>query len=142
MHESETFLPLQRHGVEMGQAAIQQADLVQLLVRKCSKGTGFSKMWLLRDLEILSIMLYSSKKEISSMAEVTDSEPYDRKPEKEHDSDHSSCCADDPDPNKPDPLEGLDEETKICFQVQHAIELASLGLDPSGSPLTSWGDAV
>ncbi|XP_048874070.1 zinc finger ZZ-type and EF-hand domain-containing protein 1 [Brienomyrus brachyistius] len=113
------YTSLKRHGVEMGQAAIQQSGLVQLLVRKCSKGTGFSKMWLLRDLEILSIMLYSSKKEISCMAEVTDSEPYDRKPEKEHDSDHSSCCADDPDPNKPDPLEGLDEETKICFQITH-----------------------
>lgn len=41
-----------------------------------------------------------------------------REQEKEHDSDHSSCCADDPDVNRPDPLEGLDEETKICFQVR------------------------
>uniref|UniRef100_A0A673GTV8 Zinc finger ZZ-type and EF-hand domain-containing protein 1-like n=1 Tax=Sinocyclocheilus rhinocerous TaxID=307959 RepID=A0A673GTV8_9TELE len=92
----------------------------KLLVRKCSKGTGFSKMWLLRDLEILSIMLYSSKREIHSMAEDADTETDGEKErEKEHDSDHSSCCADDADPNRPDPLEGLDEETKICFQITH-----------------------
>ncbi|KAG9341464.1 hypothetical protein JZ751_019274 [Albula glossodonta] len=112
---------LKKHGVHEAQAAIQQSGLIQLLVRKCSKGTGFSKMWLLRDLEILSIMLYSSKKEISSMVEdpEADLEPEGREREKEQDSDHSSCCADDPDPNKPDPLEGLDEETKICFQITH-----------------------
>ncbi|KAG5844359.1 hypothetical protein ANANG_G00161670 [Anguilla anguilla] len=112
---------LKKHGVEEAQTAIQQSGLIQLLVRKCSKGTGFSKMWLLRDLEILSIMLYSSKKEINSMAEEVDTEPEDREQEqeKEQDSDHSSCCADDLDPNRPDPLEGLDEETKICFQITH-----------------------
>lgn len=88
--------------------------MTQLLVRKCSKGTGFSKLWLLRDLEILSIMLYSSKREINSMAQ--DPERDQREPDKEHDSDHSSY-AEDTDINKADPLEGLDEETKICFQV-------------------------
>lgn len=101
--------------MEQAQEAIQQSGLTQLLVRKCSKGTGFSKLWLLRDLEILSIMLYSSKREIHSMAE--DPERDEREQDKEQDSDHSSCCTDDPDPNRPDPLEGLDEETKICFQV-------------------------
>ncbi|XP_066551309.1 zinc finger ZZ-type and EF-hand domain-containing protein 1 isoform X2 [Amia ocellicauda] len=110
---------LKKHGFEEAQAAIQQSGLIKLLVRKCSKGTGFSKMWLLRDLEILSIMLYSSKKEINSMAESTDTELEDREQDKEPDSDHSSCCTDDLDPNKPDPLEGLDEETKICFQITH-----------------------
>uniref|UniRef100_A0A8C1N781 Zinc finger, ZZ-type with EF hand domain 1 n=1 Tax=Cyprinus carpio TaxID=7962 RepID=A0A8C1N781_CYPCA len=111
---------LKKHGVDQAQEAIQGSGLMQLLVRKCSKGTGFSKMWLLRDLEILSIMLYSSKREIHSMAEDTDTETDGEKErEKEHDSDHSSCCADDADPNRPDPLEGLDEETKICFQITH-----------------------
>ncbi|XP_053187523.1 zinc finger ZZ-type and EF-hand domain-containing protein 1 isoform X2 [Scomber japonicus] len=106
-----------KHGVEQAQEAIQQSGLTQLLVRKCSKGTGFSKLWLLRDLEILSIMLYSSKREIHSMAQ--DPERDQREQDKEHDSDHSSSCADDTDVNKPDPLEGLDEETKICFQITH-----------------------
>nr|XP_055055394.1 zinc finger ZZ-type and EF-hand domain-containing protein 1 isoform X3 [Misgurnus anguillicaudatus] len=111
---------LKKHGVDQAQEAIQGSGLMQLLVRKCSKGTGFSKMWLLRDLEILSIMLYSSKREIHSMAEDGDTETDEEKEkEKEHDSDHSSCCADDADPNRPDPLEGLDEETKICFQITH-----------------------
>uniref|UniRef100_A0A8C2ZSW0 Zinc finger ZZ-type and EF-hand domain containing 1 n=1 Tax=Cyclopterus lumpus TaxID=8103 RepID=A0A8C2ZSW0_CYCLU len=108
---------LKKHGVEQSQEDIQQSGLTQLLVRKCSKGTGFSKLWLLRDLEILSIMLYSSKREIHSMAQ--DPERDQREQDKEHDSDHSSCCADDTDVSKPDPLEGLDEETKICFQITH-----------------------
>lgn len=108
---------LKKHGVAEAQKAIHQAGLTQLLVRKCSKGTGFSKLWLLRDLEILSIMLYSSKREIHSMAQDPDRDQ--REQEKEHDSDHSSCCADDTDTNKPDPLDGLDEETKICFQITH-----------------------
>lgn len=46
-----------------------------------------------------------------------DPERDQREQDKEHDSDHSSCCADETDVTKPDPLEGLDEETKICFQV-------------------------
>uniref|UniRef100_A0A1A8QPS9 Zinc finger, ZZ-type with EF hand domain 1 n=4 Tax=Nothobranchiidae TaxID=405002 RepID=A0A1A8QPS9_9TELE len=108
---------LKKHGVESSQEAIRQSGLTRLLVRKCSKGTGFSKLWLLRDLEILSIMLYSSKREIHSMAQ--DSERDQREQEKEHDSDHSSSGADDADVNRPDPLEGLDEETKICFQITH-----------------------
>ncbi|XP_033954459.1 zinc finger ZZ-type and EF-hand domain-containing protein 1 [Pseudochaenichthys georgianus] len=109
---------LKKHGVEHAQEDIQESGLTQLLVRKCSKGTGFTKLWLLRDLEILSIMLYSSKREIHSMAQ--DPERDQREQDKEHDSDHSSCCADETDvSNKPDPLEGLDEETKICFQITH-----------------------
>ncbi|MGH0169827.1 UNVERIFIED_CONTAM: hypothetical protein FKN15_067621 [Acipenser sinensis] len=109
---------LKKHGAEEAQAAILQSGLIKLLVRKCSKGTGFSKMWLLRDLEILSIMLYSSKKEIHSMAEG-DTENEEKELEREPDSDHSSSCMDEQDQNKPDPLEGLDEETKICFQITH-----------------------
>ncbi|XP_056141323.1 zinc finger ZZ-type and EF-hand domain-containing protein 1 isoform X2 [Lampris incognitus] len=110
------FNTLKKHGVEQAQEPIRQSGVTQLLVRKCSKGTGFSKLWLLRDLEILSIMLYSSKKEIHCMAQ--DPERDDREQDKDHDSD-SSCCADDADPNRPDPLEGLDEATKTCFQITH-----------------------
>lgn len=97
--------------MEQAQEHIKQSGMTQLLVRKCSKGTGFSKLWLLRDLEILSIMLYSSKREINSMAHDPERD------QREHDSDHSSSCTEDTDVNKADPLEGLDEETKICFQV-------------------------
>lgn len=45
-----------------------------------------------------------------------DPERDQREHDKEHDSDHSSY-AEDIDVTKADPLEGLDEETKICFQV-------------------------
>ncbi|XP_053474575.1 zinc finger ZZ-type and EF-hand domain-containing protein 1 isoform X2 [Ictalurus furcatus] len=105
-----------KHGSEQAQQAMHSAGLMHLLVRKCSKGTGFSKTWLLRDLEILSIMLYSSKREIHSMAEESESgeREEDRESDKEHDSDLSSCGAEDV-----DPLEGLDEETKACFQLTH-----------------------
>ncbi|XP_056909607.1 zinc finger ZZ-type and EF-hand domain-containing protein 1 [Takifugu flavidus] len=107
---------LKKHGVEQTHEPIQRSGMTQVLVRKCSKGTGFSKLWLLRDLEILSIMLYSSKREINSMAQ--DPERDQREHDKEHDSDHSSY-AEDTDVTKADPLEGLDEETKICFQITH-----------------------
>uniref|UniRef100_A0AAY5EHD3 Zinc finger, ZZ-type with EF hand domain 1 n=1 Tax=Electrophorus electricus TaxID=8005 RepID=A0AAY5EHD3_ELEEL len=118
---------LKKHGGRRAQAAVQGAGLAQLLMRKGSKGTGFSKTWLLRDLEVLSVMLYSSKREIHSMAEDADAidsracvRDLERERERERDSDHSSCCgADDADPGRPDPLEGLDEETKACFQLTH-----------------------
>lgn len=113
----------QKHGVDQTHEHIQQSGMTQLLVRKCSKGTGFSKLWLLRDLEILSIMLYSSKREINSMAQ--DPERDQREHDKEHESDHSGY-AEDTDVNKADPLEGLDEETKICFQVMICFIIVSL----------------
>uniref|UniRef100_A0A8C5C4J4 Zinc finger ZZ-type and EF-hand domain containing 1 n=1 Tax=Gadus morhua TaxID=8049 RepID=A0A8C5C4J4_GADMO len=111
---------LKKQGVEEAQQAIQRSGLTQLLVRKCSKGTGFSKLWLLRDLEILSVMLYSSKREIHSMTQDPERDEREPEPDREQDSDHSSCCTEEPrDPSRPDPLEGLDEETKICFQITH-----------------------
>ncbi|KAK2506642.1 hypothetical protein MC885_001067, partial [Smutsia gigantea] len=68
------YKTLKAHGFEETHATFLQTDLLKLLVKKCSKGTGFSKTWLLRDLEILSIMLYSSKKEMSTLAEQGDLE--------------------------------------------------------------------
>uniref|UniRef100_A0A8C6XXY4 Zinc finger ZZ-type and EF-hand domain containing 1 n=1 Tax=Naja naja TaxID=35670 RepID=A0A8C6XXY4_NAJNA len=69
------YRTLKTHAFEEIRTAFLQSGLLKLLVKKCSKGTGFSKTWLLRDLEILSVML--------------------------------------------DPLEGLDETTKICFLMTH-----------------------
>lgn len=54
-----------------------------------------------------------------------DPERDQREHDKEHDSDHSSY-AEDTDVNKADPLEGLDEETKICFQVTRVSQSLSL----------------
>lgn len=42
----------QAHGFEETHTTFLQTDLLKLLVTKCSKGTGFSKTWLLRDLEV------------------------------------------------------------------------------------------
>lgn len=42
----------QAHGFEETHETFLQTDLLKLLVKKCSKGTGFSKTWLLRDLEV------------------------------------------------------------------------------------------
>ncbi|XP_069082790.1 zinc finger ZZ-type and EF-hand domain-containing protein 1 isoform X1 [Pleurodeles waltl] len=114
-------------GFEGIQEAFLQTGLLKLLVKKCSKGTGFSKTWLLRDLEILSIMLYSSKKEINSFAERAESELEELDQDQELDQssistvdlDESSISNIDLDQNKPDPLEGLDESTKVCFLMTH-----------------------
>uniref|UniRef100_A0A7M4EG06 Zinc finger ZZ-type and EF-hand domain containing 1 n=1 Tax=Crocodylus porosus TaxID=8502 RepID=A0A7M4EG06_CROPO len=110
------YRTLKAHGFKEIQAAFLQSGLLKLLVKKCSKGTGFSKTWLLRDLEILSIMLYSSKKEISSLAEREDTELEERDQDQDVDQ---SFGPTDLDQNKLDPLEGLDEATKICFLMTH-----------------------
>uniref|UniRef100_A0A8C9EYV0 Zinc finger ZZ-type and EF-hand domain containing 1 n=1 Tax=Pavo cristatus TaxID=9049 RepID=A0A8C9EYV0_PAVCR len=111
------YRTLKIHGFQEVQAAFLQSGLLKLLVKKCSKGTGFSKTWLLRDLEILSIMLYSSKKEISSLAEREDTELEER--EQDQDVEQSIVGPADVEQNKLDPLEGLDEATKICFLMTH-----------------------
>ncbi|XP_068021475.1 zinc finger ZZ-type and EF-hand domain-containing protein 1 isoform X1 [Melanerpes formicivorus] len=111
------YRTLKIHGFKEVQAAFLQSGLLKLLVKKCSKGTGFSKTWLLRDLEILSIMLYSSKKEISSLAEREDTELEER--EQDQDVEQPVIGPADPEQNKLDPLEGLDEATKICFLMTH-----------------------
>uniref|UniRef100_A0A8C4UPT9 Zinc finger ZZ-type and EF-hand domain containing 1 n=1 Tax=Falco tinnunculus TaxID=100819 RepID=A0A8C4UPT9_FALTI len=111
------YRTLKIHGFKEIQAAFLQSGLLKLLVKKCSKGTGFSKTWLLRDLEILSIMLYSSKKEISSLAEREDPELEER--EQDQDVEQLFVGPVDLEQNKLDPLEGLDEATKICFLMTH-----------------------
>ncbi|XP_042685889.1 zinc finger ZZ-type and EF-hand domain-containing protein 1 isoform X1 [Centrocercus urophasianus] len=111
------YRTLKIHGFQEVQAAFLQSGLLKLLVKKCSKGTGFSKTWLLRDLEILSIMLYSSKKEISSLAEREDTELEER--EQDQDVEQTIVGPADVEQNKLDPLEGLDEATKICFLMTH-----------------------
>ncbi|XP_069470819.1 zinc finger ZZ-type and EF-hand domain-containing protein 1 isoform X2 [Ambystoma mexicanum] len=115
-------------GFEGIQAAFLHSGLLKLLVKKCSKGTGFSKTWLLRDLEILSIMLYSSKKEINSFVERAASELEDQDQDQDMDQssisttdlDQSNISTIDLDQNKPDPLEGLDEATKMTHDALNA----------------------
>ncbi|GCC35998.1 hypothetical protein chiPu_0014488 [Chiloscyllium punctatum] len=112
------YKTLQKHSVEEIHPIILQSGLIKLLQKKCTKGTGFSKLWLLCDLETLSIMMYSSKKEASLAGEGATSEAE----EKEQVSDHepkSSGSVFELDETKPDPLEGLDEATKIFFQITH-----------------------
>ncbi|XP_061868119.1 zinc finger ZZ-type and EF-hand domain-containing protein 1 isoform X3 [Colius striatus] len=111
------YRTLQIHGFKEVQDAFLQSGLLKLLVKKCSKGTGFSKTWLLRDLEILSIMLYSSKKEITSLAEREDTELEER--EQVQETEQPVVGPVDLEQNKLDPLEGLDEATKICFLMTH-----------------------
>nr|DBA33358.1 TPA: hypothetical protein GDO54_001053 [Pyxicephalus adspersus] len=108
------YKTLKNHDFEEIQTAFIKSGLLKLLVKKCSKGTGFSKTWLLRDLEILSIMLYSSKRETSCVSEKNDSSS--EKPEQDKDTELPTV---DVIQKKPNPLEGLDEATKTCFQVIH-----------------------
>ncbi|KAF6098372.1 zinc finger ZZ-type and EF-hand domain containing 1 [Phyllostomus discolor] len=112
------YKTLKAHDFEETHATFFQTDLLKLLVKKCSKGTGFSKTWLLRDLEILSIMLYSSKKEISSLAEHGDLE-LDERGDQEEEVEQSVSSPSEPEQKKLDPLESLDEPTRICFLMAH-----------------------
>ncbi|PNI37428.1 ZZEF1 isoform 3 [Pan troglodytes] len=112
------YKTLKAHGFEETHATFLQTDLLKLLVKKCSKGTGFSKTWLLRDLEILSIMLYSSKKEINALAEHGDLE-LDERGDREEEVERPVSSPGDPEQKKLDPLEGLDEPTRICFLMAH-----------------------
>ncbi|XP_048654355.1 zinc finger ZZ-type and EF-hand domain-containing protein 1 isoform X3 [Marmota marmota marmota] len=112
------YKTLKAHGFEETHATFLQTDLLKLLVKKCSKGTGFSKTWLLRDLEILSIMLYSSKKEISTLAEHGELE-LDERGDQEEEVERPVSSPGDSDQKKLDPLEGLDEPTRICFLMAH-----------------------
>ncbi|KAG9492570.1 hypothetical protein GDO78_000848 [Eleutherodactylus coqui] len=107
------YKTLKNHDFEEIQSVFIQSGLLKLLVRKCSKGTGFSKTWLLRDLEILSIMLYSSKKEANSASETLQSDS--EKPAQDKDLESPSDATQ----QKTNPLEDLDEATTICFQVIH-----------------------
>ncbi|KAJ7308911.1 hypothetical protein JRQ81_008188, partial [Phrynocephalus forsythii] len=68
-------------------------------------------------LQILSIMLYSSKKEIGSLVEHKDPELHEGDPDQPTDS--SAVSPADADQSRMDPLEGLDETTKICFLMTH-----------------------
>uniref|UniRef100_A0A8C4M196 Zinc finger ZZ-type and EF-hand domain containing 1 n=1 Tax=Equus asinus asinus TaxID=83772 RepID=A0A8C4M196_EQUAS len=112
------YKTLKAHSFEETHATFLQTDLLKLLVKKCSKGTGFSKTWLLRDLEILSIMLYSSKKEISTLAEHGDLE-LDERGDQEEEVEQSVSSPSEPEQKKLDPLESLDEPTRICFLMAH-----------------------
>lgn len=112
------YKTLKVHGFEETHATFLQTDLLKLLVKKCSKGTGFSKTWLLRDLEILSIMLYSSKKEINTLAEHGELE-LDERGDQEEEVERSVSSPGDQEQKKLDPLESLDEPTRICFLMAH-----------------------
>ncbi|OWK59854.1 Zinc finger ZZ-type and EF-hand domain-containing protein 1 [Lonchura striata] len=101
------YRTLKIHGFKEIQSAFLQSGLLKLLVKKCSKGTGFSKTWLLRDLE----------QDISSLAEQEDTELEDR--EQDQDVEQPLVGPVDLEQNKLDPLEGLDEATKICFLMTH-----------------------
>ncbi|XP_016056433.1 PREDICTED: zinc finger ZZ-type and EF-hand domain-containing protein 1 isoform X4 [Miniopterus natalensis] len=111
-------LKVMAHDFEETHATFLQTDLLKLLVKRCSKGTGFSKTWLLRDLEILSIMLYSSKKEINILAEHGDLE-LDERGDQEEEMERSVSSPSEPEQKKLDPLESLDEPTRICFLMAH-----------------------
>ncbi|KFO20363.1 Zinc finger ZZ-type and EF-hand domain-containing protein 1 [Fukomys damarensis] len=112
------YKTLKAHGFEETQATFLHTDLLKLLVKKCSKGTGFSKTWLLRDLEILSIMLYSSKKEINTLAEHGDLE-LDERGDQEEEVEQLVSSPGELEQKKLDPLEDLDEPTRICFLMAH-----------------------
>ena len=79
-----------------------RTTFVQCVVHLASQSTGFSKQWLLRDLEILSLMLYTREREENLQDHSKESGKEDTK----------SDVA-----NAGNPWHGLDDTTKICFQT-------------------------
>ncbi|XP_044141120.1 zinc finger ZZ-type and EF-hand domain-containing protein 1 isoform X2 [Bufo gargarizans] len=108
------YKTLKNHNFEEIQSAFIHSGLLKILVRKCSKGTGFSKTWLLRDLEILSILLYTSKKDTHLVSETEQSDSENQAQDEDFESPSVDTMQ-----QKTNPFEDLDEATKICFQVIH-----------------------
>uniref|UniRef100_H9G4F0 Uncharacterized protein n=1 Tax=Anolis carolinensis TaxID=28377 RepID=H9G4F0_ANOCA len=102
------YQTLKTQAFEEIRTAFLQTGLLKLLVKKCSKGTGFSKTL------ILSMMLYSCKKQAGSLAE----EHKEEEPDPERDPDQAAAATG-ATQGRLDPLEGLDETTKICFLMTH-----------------------
>ncbi|KAM9320058.1 zinc finger ZZ-type and EF-hand domain-containing protein 1 [Gastrophryne carolinensis] len=117
------YKTLKNHSFEEIQTAFIQSGLLKLLVKKCSKGTGFSKTWLLRDLEILSILLYSSKKVTSPISEK-DNSPSEKQENDKEVEPHTADVVQ----KKPNPLEGLDYPARTCFQDIHKSHNAPLNI--------------
>ncbi|CAH1233496.1 ZZEF1 [Branchiostoma lanceolatum] len=91
-----------------------EQGLCPALVQLASKGTGFSRQWLLKDLEVLGVTLYRPEKPNTEEkgASETSSESEATPASKE-------ATPDLPVAQGLDPCEGLDEATKICFQITH-----------------------
>ncbi|XP_072475032.1 zinc finger ZZ-type and EF-hand domain-containing protein 1 isoform X2 [Notamacropus eugenii] len=102
------YRTLKAHSFEGIHTVFLESGLLKLLVKKGSRGTGFSKTWLLRDLEILSVLLYSSKELSSRAPQEPGAGPL-----------QPGSPPGDTGQSKPDPLEGLDEATKVCFLMTH-----------------------
>lgn len=67
-------------------------------------------------------MLYSSKKEINTLAEHGDLE-LDERGEQEEEVERSGSSPSEPEQKKLDPLESLDEPTRICFLVCSCVNV-------------------
>lgn len=67
-------------------------------------------------MQILSILLYSSKKETNSVSEKGPTHAEKQTQTQDKDTESSSV---DTMQQKTNPLEDLDEATTICFQVRH-----------------------
>ncbi|KAK7112606.1 zinc finger ZZ-type and EF-hand domain-containing protein 1-like isoform X2 [Littorina saxatilis] len=96
---------------------IFRADFIQSLVFIASKGTGFSQQWLLKDLEVLSLNLYSSEDQPPSAVKkpkiITKKEVEPKKPEREIkilDSDNDDDDNDDDDDDDDEDDDLFDEE--------------------------------
>ncbi|XP_035685693.1 zinc finger ZZ-type and EF-hand domain-containing protein 1-like [Branchiostoma floridae] len=112
-----------------------EAGLCPALVQLASKGTGFSRQWLLKDLEVLGVTLYRPEKpntdekvcKISCDSRSSVILPYilSKKEASETSSESDAApTSKEVTPDMPvaqglDPCEGLDEATKICFQITH-----------------------
>ncbi|XP_071963026.1 zinc finger ZZ-type and EF-hand domain-containing protein 1-like isoform X2 [Antedon mediterranea] len=94
---------------------ILNEDLMPLLVFLASKPTRFNRQWLLSDLEIFSIKLYTAEKKSGDV----DSTKEDEETEDVEEDTEASSATSPLDSVGMDPLGGLDDYKRTCIQAAH-----------------------
>ncbi|XP_078346247.1 zinc finger ZZ-type and EF-hand domain-containing protein 1-like isoform X2 [Oculina patagonica] len=105
------------------------SGIVSLLVNIACQGTAFSNQWILRDLEVLSLKLYKSEQPSSAAAAKPTDKDESKAEEKATQESGATASATatsaeevatgKKDEGGHDPLDGLDDITKTCFETIH-----------------------
>lgn len=109
----KALLNILKAGVDQeGMEKIVKSGVLPSVANLGCQGTGFSKHWLLRDLEILSWKLYKAEGTPHDVGEEVKDAPSENK-------DVSIAQQKPADVVPKSPLDGLDEETKLCMETIH-----------------------
>ncbi|XP_033118945.1 zinc finger ZZ-type and EF-hand domain-containing protein 1-like [Anneissia japonica] len=117
----KSVLATLRNCNEANSVMLIKEDLMPLLVFLASKPTRFNRQWLLSDLEILSIKLYTCEKKAGSGDEGKEDGEEEVEEEEDTAPSESSRVSfnDGGSDNGMDPLGGLDDYKRTCIQAAH-----------------------